>query len=335
MHVITVRNVNGALSSALWWMRGTAIEADSRNGRVLMCPEPVATVYTEPCERVLFSELRDANPFFHLMESIWMLAGRSDVHFPARYTKQIAVYSDDGATLHGAYGFRWRWWFETDQLQAIIRMLKRDPTTRRAVLGMWDPATDLEARNLDLPCNTHAYFSVMRGVLDMTVCCRSNDAVWGAYGANAVHFSMLQQFIAEALGISVGQYTHISNNLHVYPDRPDVQRLFNPVHRDVMYVEEDAYKLLGLKPIPLIQIYESHTQFLLDAERFVQDPHGDADYQTEFFNLTVAPMQIAHDAYKADDLECAITAAQSIKAPDWALASEAWLLRRKAARNAK
>ena len=32
--------------------------------------------------------------------------------------------------------------------------------------------------------------------LCMTVCNRSNDMLWGAYGANVVHMSMLQEFVA-------------------------------------------------------------------------------------------------------------------------------------------
>ena len=50
----------------------------------------------------------------------------------------------------------------------------------------------------------------------MTVCNRSNDMLWGAYGANAVHMSMLQEYLASRLEIAVGEYTQISDSFHVY-----------------------------------------------------------------------------------------------------------------------
>ena len=52
-----------------------------------------------PCERVLLYPERNANPFFHLYESLWMLAGRNDVAGPARYAKNMNNYSDNGVTL--------------------------------------------------------------------------------------------------------------------------------------------------------------------------------------------------------------------------------------------
>jgi hypothetical protein len=47
----------------------------SRAGDVLVAPHPVMSVTSIPTERVLFDPARDANPFFHLFESLWMLAG--------------------------------------------------------------------------------------------------------------------------------------------------------------------------------------------------------------------------------------------------------------------
>ena len=67
---------------------------------------------------------------------------------------------------------------------------------------MWDAKQDLSHRNesKDLPCNTHVYFSIREGFLDMTVCNRSNDLIWGCCGANAVHMSFLQEYVATMWG---------------------------------------------------------------------------------------------------------------------------------------
>ena len=134
------------------------------------------------------------------------------------FVKRMLEFSDDGLIFHGAYGHRWVRYFGKNQLEIIINRLAKHPTDRRCVLSMWDAPGDLMGKmGVDVPCNTSAYFSIgVRGDLDMTVSNRSNDIIWGAYGANAVHFSFLQKYIAERLGISVGRYWQISNNFHAY-----------------------------------------------------------------------------------------------------------------------
>ena len=133
------------------------VKRPSRNGNVLMIDGPVTITYSHPKERVLFNSARDANPFFHLYEALWMLDGRNDVDSVAYYAKQMREYSDDGKTLNGAYGYRWRktrvthCWKgvgdpiqeEVDQLQILINHLKADSNSRRAVLSMWNVEDDL------------------------------------------------------------------------------------------------------------------------------------------------------------------------------------------------
>jgi hypothetical protein len=200
---IEARNVHAALPEALQIITTHAERDNSRNGPVYVAPFPVNTCYRRPTERVIFWGDRDANPFFHFMEALWMLCGRNDVAFPAAYARQIKEYSDDGLTFWGAYGNRWRYWFSFDQLNWAIRRLRANPEDRRVVIAMWDGGLDPQKVNdggKDVPCNTQIFLSARRKmaetdirVLDMQVCCRSNDILWGAYGANAVHFSMLQE----------------------------------------------------------------------------------------------------------------------------------------------
>lgn len=228
MHVITARNVHAALPLGIRLLYGKGVDRASRNGPVKQFPMPVTTVYERPQERVLFWPERDANPFFHLYESLWMLAGRDDVAGVVKYAKNMASFSDDGKSFHGAYGWRWRTHFSQvtwkrpqndrgDQLTAIAEMLKKNHDDRRAVLAMWDANSDLGREGKDFPCNLTATFQVTpEGNLDLTVFCRSNDIIWGAYGANAVHFSMLLEYMAFWIGVPVGVYRQVSVNWHAY-----------------------------------------------------------------------------------------------------------------------
>lgn len=224
---IAARNVDEAWALFHVYTRnaiesGSMIQSSPRGVRTLEFPYPVTTVYHKPEECVLTDPVRDANPFFHLYESLWMLAGRRDVERVKYYSSQISAYSDDQINFHGAYGHRWVHHFnEGDQIEFLIRLLRKDPDTRRAVLGMWNPNADMEPAlhgGLDVPCNVAAFFRVRNGYLDMTVANRSNDAVWGCYGANAVHFSFLLQHVARMAGFRVGAYVQMSNSLHVYLD---------------------------------------------------------------------------------------------------------------------
>jgi Thymidylate synthase len=365
-YVIDARNVNDALYTGLIALKSSGLTADSRNGMVLRAEGPVLTSYNRPLERVLFSALRDANPFFHLYEAVWMLAGSNDAPSVARYAANMAMYSDDGKTLHGAYGYRWRKFFGTDQLLDCIKELKRDPASRRVVLTMWDPgnkeydsggyhraAGDMEVAvgstgkpGLDVPCNTHCYFDLQSGVLNMTICCRSNDAVWGAHGANAVHFSYLLDFMAAAVQVQVGRLYQLSNNYHAYINRPDVERLLGvgsggadvPYMIDCRYSERLQYAepLIALgygqrTGAPVEWLHELELFAAVDLRAGGEYPHSDKLFLTEIF----APMMRAHAMFRSggDAIACD-EFLRSVPQRDWITAGREWLGRRFATRTA-
>jgi thymidylate synthase len=312
MHVIEARNVEEALPIGLRYLLQFGDKESSRNGMVLVAPGPVATVYRYPEERVLLWPERDCNPFFHLMEALWMLAGRRDVEFPAYFAGQIKEYSDDGAALNGAYGFRWRYHFGMDQIRGVVELLKKDMGSRRAVIQMYDPIHDSDGGK-DVPCNTVIYFRVNRYLLDMTVSCRSNDVVWGAYGANAVHFSILQEFIADQLGIPVGTYTQISNNFHIYERHWDLM--------DARPPRPDSYP-----PSYLLGFGGDYDSVIKEITSFVVEP---SNYESKlpFLHDVARPMFKAWEARKnkvGDGLKELATAPLC----DWTIAATQWIDRR-------
>lgn len=331
---IPVRNVHEALPAGLAALMKDGEERQSRNGPVLVFPTPVTTVYEYPDERVIFWPGRDANPFFHLHEAIWMTGGRNDLKSVTRFVKRMASFSDDGKTLHGAYGHRWRRHFGADQLKIIIETLRGNHEDRRCVLGMWDPVVDLGRKGRDVPCNTQAYFSVSaEGCLDMTVCNRSNDLVLGAYGANAVHFSFLQEFVAIAVGVELGRYYQMSNNLHAYLDNlGQVEHLAklapNAVTSPYAQGEVATYPIMSTP-------YE---QWLQDLDIFL-DEGPIVGLRDPFFRQVATPMWHAHEAFlKKGDSERFATALEILeqcKAADWRKAATEWITRRRDAADRK
>jgi hypothetical protein len=355
MYTLDVRNVNWALPAGLALLKSAGQEEDSRVGPVLAARAPVLTIYRKPYERVMFSAARDANPFFHLFEALWMLAGRQDVAFPAHYAAQLQLYSDDNETLNGAYGYRWRGHFGYDQVQLVIDELKKNPASRRCVIAMWDAVDgagqyrnpgaeaigfgyegDLKralAGGKDVPCNTHIYFRVVNGALDMTVCNRSNDAVWGAYGANAVHFSILQEYVSLMAGIPMGAYYQFANNFHIYRDRSDVVRM-TVQNGDL---GRDLYATGRATSTSLFRAGQED-DWHADLQAFMGlaplQPLPDGTFKTDFFRNVVRRMYRSHQLYKGGSLE-QLDYAQSFLggfSEDWLIASSEWLKRRFAAR---
>lgn len=345
MLVINSRNVNGAYIAGMTACENWQVDG-SRNGEVVVCDTPVTTVYGRPQERVLFDSQRNANPFFHLFESLWMLAGRDDPEylnifipsFGSRYAEM-----DTTGRLWGAYGHRWRNNFQFDQLDDVVARLRADSSDRRCVIQMWDCDRDLykpshPAQPKDVPCNTQIYPRVRfdrpsgKWVLDITVTCRSNDLIWGAYGANAVHFSVLQEYLAARIGVGVGVYYQVSNNMHVYTSELDAVTRRETVHE----FNGDIYAMDSSPAVvvPMFSDYSENTNrdcgkfFDEQIAIFLNDP-ADKGIQLPWLKKIAQPMWDAHSQQKLGDLEAAErTIVERMPVCDWRLAGVRWLNRK-------
>lgn len=221
MRVFTAKDNNAMANLVYNALNDYGVGEATRNGPVIRFEEPVTMCYTRPSNRMNFTPGRKANPFFHLAESAWMLAGRRDVSFLSKFNSKIYQYSDDGEVYNAAYGYRLRRHFGHDQLQETVQMLKSSPNSRQAVMQLWDDA-DLIKSTKDKACNLILLPSIVNNALQLTVFNRSNDAVFGGVtGANPVHMSFFQQYMADQLGLPMGKLYMVSNNLHVYTELYD------------------------------------------------------------------------------------------------------------------
>jgi hypothetical protein len=327
-------NINTAWPSA-WSMFERSSHVTRRNSRAgptIEFTRPVATRYLNPMQRVLFDPIRDANPFFHLMEALWILGGRDDVKFLAKFNARMADYSDNGVIFHAPYGYRLRTAFGIDQLNVAVDMLRNDPTTRRVVLQIWDAAKDLGTESRDIPCNDMAFLSPTNGTLHMTVCCRSNDAIWGCYGANAVQFSFLLEYIALKAGYKVGTLTQMSNNLHMYTLSETYKRIVDHGGPVCMNLYRSPFNVV---PLPLMANEGERTTFDNELIFFLE---GDIDrlYDMPFLAFVAVPMFLAYEAYRHEDLDRAVGILQMALREansahgeiDWLCAGVNWLKRR-------
>ena len=345
MKVITARNINDAFRLGVdFFLEKTNYQKqESRNGLTLEAVEPITTVYQKPTERVLFCEKRDANPFFHFIEGLWMLHGRNDLRPLTFFVESMRDFSDDNETLWGAYGWRWRDYFDKDQLDIIIAMLQRNPDDRRAVLQMWDAKEDLDRDGKDVPCNTNIYFKVRNKKLNMTVCNRSNDMLWGAYGANAVHMSMLQEYMALMIGVEVGVYTQISDSFHVYENNVwERCKELGVIDIYSWRSTKNAYEYIEQKDlIPLIThsktfhwelnlFFERFSEVITTGEKFSAEELSPPrqTFQNPSIRDIAIPMVNAYLFHKRRRYEDSYAEINKIKAYDWMKACFEWVRKR-------
>jgi hypothetical protein len=316
-------------------MMANGVGVSTRNGWAKQLPEPLTTVYNKPRERVLFWADRDANPFFHFFECLWMVAGRQDVEWISQFNSTIDQFSDDGQKFHGAYGHRWHHHFGFDQLKAISKALWEDSGCRRQVLSMWDPKDLLRRDSKDVPCNTSAYFQRNTdGALDLMVLNRSNDLIWGAYGANAVHFSFLLDLMAQRTGMSVGRYYQVSMNTHVYERHFGLVKKLADFAPDPIggsgHADRDPYAQKQVQPYPICAVAnqkqwnEDLTSFMAGGAKLYNDP---------FFANVADPLLRAWNIFQAqkgspDRIKNAVAHAECCAASDWKKAAIEWLQRR-------
>jgi thymidylate synthase len=397
------------------------VKRDSRYGPCYEIDEPMTFTYSDPTSRVLLNKHRLCNPFFHIYEALWMLAGRKDVASVAYYNRKMTSFSDDyredpealpedrvlGSLNGSAYGWRWRcargvpelrmmkpegrneevqgyYRPGVDQLKVVLEHLKREPNSRRAVVTMWNVEDDLlkinttgECPGCDgegsmmyqwakeaaiksggkkVPCSnpkdgfyyvdgegreismkyqgtpSEGDFPVVE--LEMTVNNRSNDLVWGMLGANYVHFTVLQEYLAAKLGVKVGRYHHFTNNLHFYEANWDPRRWLQE------YTPRDMHsRPVVHNPVRVPLAHGDGTRFDDVLPRFV-DFHGSnkTTYRTwsePFFDLVAEPMLHAFHSYKRGEYDAALIMVDSVMDTAWRQAGQDWLQAKIKARREK
>jgi len=117
-----------------------------------------------------------------------------------------------------------------EQVEKVIGALKRDPSTRQAVISVFWPR-DHELK--DKPCLSLVQFFLRANRLHVLSYWRSHD-MYGAAFANWYGLAALQSMVAEALGVRRGQLVTISASAHVY-------------QRDFASVEKAVSDYFGIK----------------------------------------------------------------------------------------
>ncbi|QBZ72780.1 thymidylate synthase [Gordonia phage GodonK] len=179
---------------------------DSRGG---MTREIENYVVSVDHPRLLVPKRPGLSPLLGMMEGAQLIGSVAVPRLMDRCWPKMMTYTDH----YGDYGARAA---HGDQMRKIFNMLKDDPETRQAILTLWSPELDAgDTKHSDHPCTVSIGFRVRSNHLNMTVTMRSND-IWLGASSDFTQFTLLQATFAEALGYSLGSYTHFVHSMHIY-----------------------------------------------------------------------------------------------------------------------
>jgi hypothetical protein len=130
---------------------------------------------------------------------------------------------------------------------------------------------------------------------------------------------MLQEYVAAALGVSMGHYHQVTMNAHVY---------LNDQGRKLLAFPEvdDRYN----ENMDFIEMPYGDELRLWDRDlaKFMDVPADDTQYETAYFNDLVAPMFTTWYAYQQEGTSIALMALRAMDNCDWKVACKEWLERR-------
>jgi thymidylate synthase len=199
----------------------------------------------DPRNRLPYVPARNFSVSYFVAEALWYMSGSNSTEWIARYAPFWKDISDDGETANSAYGARI---FKPHpriadgavvQWDYVKSELQRDPDSRRAVIHIRTPDDSIYATK-DVPCTLALQFFIRNDALHLHVSMRSSDIILGiAYDVPA--FTLMQEVLANELGIGLGEYVHTSNSLHCY------ERDFDVLSAIASSDSDDA---LSMEPLP-------------------------------------------------------------------------------------
>lgn len=161
----------------------------------------------DPRSCMISNSRRKMSPKYAAGELIWYLAQSNDLAFIKHYAPSYDRFSDDGVSLHGAYGPRLG-----DFMPRVVKRLSEGD--RRIVVPIYRRG-DFEYTGKDCPCTLSIQFLQRDGLLHMFVNMRSNDA-WIGFIYDAWVWMMVMQIVAGYAGLGLGVYHHYAASMHLY-----------------------------------------------------------------------------------------------------------------------
>jgi len=236
---------------------------------------------SNPRNRLPYVKARNFSVSYFVAETLWYMSGSNSTNWISRYAPFWKNISDDGETANSAYGARI---FKHHpriadgnfiQWEYVKEELTKDPDSRRAVIHIRTPDDSIYASK-DVPCTLSLQFFIRNNALHLHVSMRSSDIILGiAYDVPA--FTIMQEVLANELGVELGEYVHTSNSLHCY------ERDFDMLEAIANSSSKTSYEM---PPLPS----KFPTSSLVQIERDISTLQSDSLLITDWVNPKFVPV---------------------------------------------
>lgn len=153
--------------------------------------------------------------------------------------------------LGPVYGKQWRDFSGFDQLDWVIKEIKRNPDSRRLIISAWNaPEIEIMAKAGLPPCHTMFQFYVQNNRLSCQLYQRSADVFLGV-PFNIASYALLTMMVAQICGLGLGDFVHTFGDAHLYSNH--FEQANEQLSRDI-------------RPLPKLVIDESITS--IEAFKF-------------------------------------------------------------------
>lgn len=171
-------------------------------------------VIENPTDKTIKTPWRKFNKEYADYEWEWYLKGDRNANEISERAKiwKLMMVPDTNGEVNSNYGYFWNY---NDQLDRVIRDLKKNKDTRRAIVVHYD-INELDRYQFDTPCNDMLHFYVNKGKLHLTVFARSIDLVYG-FCNDQYTFGKLMEKVSTETGYPIGDMHWFVTNLHIYP----------------------------------------------------------------------------------------------------------------------
>lgn len=204
-----------------------------------------------------------------IYELLWFLKGDTNIKY--LNDNQVTIWNewaDDAGNLGHIYGYQWRSWpgyngGSTDQIDQIIRSIKKNPDSRRHIVCAWNVA---DLGNMALPpCHVLFQFYVAQNRLSCQLYQRSADVFLGV-PFNIASYSLLLMMVAQVTGLKPGEFIHTFGDAHIYRNHLEQVRMqlqreprplptmrMNPLIKDINHFGFQDFTLENYDPHPHIK----------------------------------------------------------------------------------
>ena len=173
---------------------------------------------TNPSLRQITNKERKWSFDYAEAEWQWYLSGDRDINKLGEIYGKVPAIWKRMANEHDLVNSNYGWqWMREDQLSKVINILRDEKDTRQAAISIYD-GKEMHMYEHDTPCTYAVQFTIIDGLLCMSVYMRSND-LWYGFCNDQYQFSLLQELVASMLGIEIGWYYHHAHNMHLYNDK--------------------------------------------------------------------------------------------------------------------